>query len=387
MKKYFTVIASFISMLCIGSIYAWSIVAAELIKHYNFSAAQSQLVFGTVISIFPITMIFVGLLSKKFNPKYFGYISGILFSAGYFLASLSEGKFLPIYIGVGIIAGIGTGFGYWVSLTSSVKWFPDRKGLITGIAAAGFGLGAIFMSEISQIILSNGHSILDFFRIIAIVYGLIIVFLANFIFQNKQASTDNTAPPKVSFFVNSTIFKKLFSGIFLGTFAGFLIIGSLKIIGSQHSISNESLVLGVVLFAMANFSGRLGWGYLSDRIEASLTIFLALMFQALSIISLILFPLTDTIYLILSVLIGFGFGGNFVLFAKESAQVFGIKNLGLVYPYVFIGTAFAGIAGPFSGGFLFDISGTYYYAIILASTMSVLGSFIFLYHFFITQKK
>ena len=130
MKKYFTVIASFISMLCIGSIYAWSIVAAELIKHYNFSAAQSQLVFGTVISIFPITMIFVGLLSKKFNPKYFGYISGILFSAGYFLASLSEGKFLPIYIGVGIIAGIGTGFGYWVSLTSSVKWFPDRKGLI-----------------------------------------------------------------------------------------------------------------------------------------------------------------------------------------------------------------------------------------------------------------
>lgn len=387
MKKYFTVIASFISMLCIGSIYAWSIVAAELIKHYNFSAAQSQLVFGTVISIFPITMIFVGLLSKKFNPKYFGYISGILFSAGYFLASLSEGKFLPIYIGVGIIAGIGTGFGYWVSLTSSVKWFPDRKGLITGIAAAGFGLGAIFMSEISQLILSNGHSILDFFRIIAIVYGLIIVFLANFIFQNKQASTDNTAPPKVSFFVNSTIFKKLFSGIFLGTFAGFLIIGSLKIIGSQHSISNESLVLGVVLFAMANFSGRLGWGYLSDRIEASLTIFLALMFQALSIISLILFPLTDTIYLILSVLIGFGFGGNFVLFAKESAQVFGIKNLGLVYPYVFIGTAFAGIAGPFSGGFLFDISGTYYYAIILASTMSVLGSFIFLYHFFITQKK
>ena len=337
--------------------------------------------------LFRSTMIFVGLLSKKFNPKYFGYISGILFSAGYFLASLSEGKFLPIYIGVGIIAGIGTGFGYWVSLTSSVKWFPDRKGLITGIAAAGFGLGAIFMSEISQIILSNGHSILDFFRIIAIVYGLIIVFLANFIFQNKQASTDNTAPPKVSFFVNSTIFKKLFSGIFLGTFAGFLIIGSLKIIGSQHSISNESLVLGVVLFAMANFSGRLGWGYLSDRIEASLTIFLALMFQALSIISLILFPLTDTIYLILSVLIGFGFGGNFVLFAKESAQVFGIKNLGLVYPYVFIGTAFAGIAGPFSGGFLFDISGTYYYAIILASTMSVLGSFIFLYHFFITQKK
>ena len=95
------------------------------------------------------------------------------------------------------------------------------------------------------------------------------------------------------------------------------------------------MVLGVALFAFANFSGRLGWGYLSDHIGASLTIIFALLFQAVSILSLILFPLTDTLYLVLSVLIGFGFGGNFVLFAKESAQVFGVKNLGLVYPYVF----------------------------------------------------
>lgn len=381
MNRILTVIASFITMLCIGSIYAWSIVAAELIKHYNFSASESQIVFGSVIFIFPVTMIFVGLMSKKFNPKYFGYISGILFSAGYFLASFSEGNFWPIYIGVGVIGGIGTGFGYWISLTSSVKSFPERKGLITGIAAAGFGLGAVFMSEISQIILSNGNNILEFFRIVAIVYGLIILFLANFIFQHKQESADNEAPPKVSYFVSSNIFKKLFLGIFLGTFAGFLIIGSLKIIGSQYSISNDSLVLGVALFAFANFSGRLGWGFLSDHIGASLAIFFALLFQAVSILSLILFPLTDTLYLALSVLIGFGFGGNFVLFAKESAQVFGVKNLGLVYPYVFIGSAFAGIAGPFSGGLLFDISGSYNYAIILASTMSVLGSLIFLIHF------
>lgn len=222
---------------------------------------------------------------------------------------------------------------------------------------------------------------MEFFRIVAIVYGLIILFLANFIFQHKQDSADNEAPPKVSYFVSSSIFKKLFLGIFLGTFAGFLIIGSLKIIGSQYSITNDSLVLGVALFAFANFSGRLGWGFLSDHIGASLAIFFALLFQAVSILSLILFPLTDTLYLALSVLIGFGFGGNFALFAKESAQVFGVKNLGLVYPYVFIGSAFAGIAGPFSGGLLFDISGSYNYAIILASTMSVLGSLIFLIHF------
>lgn len=372
-------------MLCIGSVYAWSIVAAELIKSYNFSAAQSQIVFGAVICIFPITMLFVGQLSKRVSPKYFPYIAGILFSSGYFLASISEGNFWPIFIGVGVIAGIGTGFGYWVSLTSSVQWFPERKGLITGIAAAGFGLGAVFMSEISQIILSNGDSVLEFFKIIAMIYGLIIITLANFVFQNQQVSSQIEAPPKVSFFVSSTIFKKLFFGIFLGTFAGFLIIGSLKLIGSQLSISNDSLVFGVALFALGNFSGRLGWGYLSDNLGASLTIFFALLFQSLSILSLTL-SLTDTLYLALSVLIGFGFGGNFVLFAKESAQVFGVRNLGLVYPYVFIGSAFAGITGPFSGGLLFDLSGSYFYAIALASFMSLLGSLLFLNHFFTSRK-
>lgn len=378
MRKVLTVIASFIIMLCIGGIYAWSILASELIEIYKFSASQSQLIFGTVIAIFPVTMIFVGQLGQKIKHRYFGYISGILFLIGYLLASYSQGNFLLILTGIGIVAGIATGFGYWVSLTSPVQWFPAKKGLITGIAAAGFGLGAVFLSELSELILNSGYDILQLFKIIGISYGLIIIILSNFIYQVKQHTNSLDEPAKVTHFIRTIVFRKLFMGIFLGTFAGLLIIGSLRIIGGQYEISNHILVMGVAVFALANFLGRLIWGWLSDHVGASLSIFLALLFQSISIFSLNIFNLSGVSYLILSFLIGFGFGGNFVLFAKETAQKFGLKNLGVIYPYILVGYAIAGIAGPISGGILYDFSGTFALAITLAGIMSLMGSLLFL---------
>jgi OFA family oxalate/formate antiporter-like MFS transporter len=411
-KKYLTVLASFVIMLCIGSVYAWSIIASRLIEQYGFYASQSQIIFGVLIGTFPVTMIFVGQLGEKIRYRYLAYISGVLFFSGYFISGSSEGNFLLI------VAGIATGFGYWVALTSSVQWFPHKKGLITGIASAGFGVGAVFMSELSEVLLNNGYTILELLKIVGVSYGLIIFFFSNMIYQvsdkeepvsgshsgstvlsgsgsvpvsaSRPASlpdlgTSSTVESVVDSvtakeFVRSKLFKKLFLGIFFGTFAGLLIIGSLGVIGGQYNIVNHIIIIGVALFSIANFLGRLIWGFLSDHIGSTLGIFLALLFQSLSIISLIIFSLTEFSYLVLSFLIGFGFGGNFVLFAKETAQVYGVVNLGKLYPYVFVGYAIAGILGPISGGFLYDFSGSFYFAIILASGMSLSGSLLFLKH-------
>lgn len=379
MRKYFTVMAAFVIMLCIGSVYGWSIIASELIKKHGFSAAQSQIIFGTLIAIFPATMIFVGQLGVKIKARILCYISGLLFMSGYLAASFSQGNFVIVLLGIGVMAGIATGFGYWASLTTPVQWFPTKKGLITGVAAAGFGLGAVFMSELAERLLANGKTVFELLAFIGVLYGVIIIVLANFISQKEQIQAHEKI--KITGFIKLPIFYKLFTGIFLGTFAGLLIIGSLKIIGEQSNIPISILVLGVSLFAVANFAGRLSWGFLSDYIGASFTIFLALLVQAVAIILLNLVAVNNFSYLVLSVLIGFGFGGNFVLFAKETAKVFGVKNLGIVYPYVFLGYAIAGIAGPFSGGLIFDITGTFTAAILLASAMSLAGSLLFLYNY------
>jgi OFA family oxalate/formate antiporter-like MFS transporter len=183
---------------------------------------------------------------------------------------------------------------------------------------------------------------------------------------------------KAAAFFNAAGFKRLFLGLFLGTFAGLLVVGSLRILGSQYNINDHVLVLGITVFSLTNFLGRLVWGWLSDHWGAVLCIFLALLMQSLSILSFNL-ALSDFSYLFFSALTGFSFGGNFVLFAKETAQLYGVANLGKVYPYVFMGYAIAGIAGPVSGGLLYDIAGTYFYSIILASAMSFTGSMAFLF--------
>lgn len=385
MKKYLTILASFIIMLCLGGVYAWSIMASELIEKYDFSSTQTQLIFGTVIAVFPVTMIFVGKLAQWMQARVLAWISAVLFLLGYLLAGFSNGNFYLIFLGVGILSGIGTGFGYLVSLTMPVKWFPNRKGLVTGIAAAGFGLGAIAFSTIAEMILVSGRNLLNLFTTIGLVYGGLIFLFANLIFQPKTAVGARSVVK--TNFLSSKIFRRLFSGIFLGTFSGLLIIGSLKIIGGQSDISNQMLILGVSLFALSNFAGRLFWGFLSDSISAGLIIFLALTIQASAILLLGYMTLNGYSYLLLSMLIGFGFGGNFVLFAKETATIYGLHNLGIIYPYVLVGYAIAGIAGPLSGGMLFDYFGDYRYAVLLAGMISFSGGLLFLFHHFQLRKK
>jgi OFA family oxalate/formate antiporter-like MFS transporter len=382
-RKYLTVLASFIIMLCIGSVYAWSFTASELMKNYHFSAVQSQFIFGTVIAVFPAAMIFISRLAEKIKIRYIGYASGLLFLCGYLIASYSNGSYIMVFTGLGLVSGIATGLGYWLALTVPLKWFPGKKGLITGITTAGFGLGAVFMSVLSEMLMANGKEILELFGVIGILYGSLIIAASNLIFQNNSSSDAAVIDLKKKLFTGH--FVKLFGGIFLGTFAGLMIIGSLKIIGEQSEISNHVLILGVSFFAVANFSGRLFWGFLSDYTGAYPCIFAALLIQALAIISLDVFPLNDISYLIISFFTGFGFGGNFVLFAKQTANIFGLENLKIIYPYVFLGYAAAGIAGPLCGGFLLDYYGTHTPAIILSAFISLTGSLIFFIQLFILR--
>lgn len=382
MQRYLTVISAFFIMLCVGSVYAWSMISSELINNFDFSSVQSQLVFGTIIAIFPVTMIFAGKFEKLLGVRTLTLLSALFFSVGYIVSGLSDGNFYIILAGIGVFGGIGTGLGYFVSITTPAKWFTEKKGLVTGITVAGFGLASFIFSMVIENLLISGKSILDLFVIIGIVYGIIILFFSNFI---KVPLTDKTVVITKQTFKVDGKFIKLFFGIFFGTFAGLLIIGSLKLIGSVHNISNHSLVIGVSVFAIANFSGRLFFGALSDYIGASICIFLALLLQAVSIFFLGYLDLNSVTYIALSFLIGFGFGGNFVLFAKETAQVFGIHDFGIIYPYVFLGYAIAGIFGPLTGGFLYDRFNNYDFASYTASVMSLIGGLIFLVNYIVSK--
>ncbi len=379
MKKYLAVLASFFIMLCLGGVYAWSMVAPELSREYGFSSAQSQSVFGILIGILPLTMIIAAKIEKRYGSRAIAWIAALLFTVGYLLSGFSGGNFWLVLLGNGVLAGMGTGFGYLAALTVPVRLFPRRKGLVTGIAVGGFGLAAMALSYIVHGLSSSGRGILEIFIIVGAVYGTAIAVSAFFL----KTEWEDRAPPRseelsaAEIWSSSSIYK-LISGFFLGTFAGLLIVGSLKPLGACHGIGDNVLILGVSIFALANFAGRISWGFVSDMIGASLTIFMALAFQALFIFLLGTTALSDISFLTLSVLVGFGFGGNFVLFAKETAEIFGVENLGVVYPYVSFGYALGGLLGPVTGGLIYDRFGDFRIAACLAASISLAGALLFL---------
>jgi len=378
MQKKLTIVASFGIMLCLGSVYAWSIFVPELIKSYHFSATQAQLIFGTLIAIFPVTMVIVGRKEHLLSPRRRIWLSAFFYSGGYILAYFSQGNFYVILLGIGVMAGVGTGIGYLTSLTTPVQWAPNRKGLVTGIAAAGFGLSAFIVSYIADYLINVNVSILHIFLIMCISYGVVIVVLSFFMFTPQVSSEHDHMHITIKEFLTDKKFVKLFSGIFFGTFAGLLIISNLKPLGATFGLSNSVLVTSVSIFAITNFLGRIFWGYISDKLGASKTIVQALVLQSVAIFLIGWLHQSTFTYLTLSALIGFGFGGNFVLFAKETAHIYGIPNLGKKYPFVFLGYAIAGILGPMTGGVLYDIYNNFSVATFIAAAMSIVGAVLFI---------
>ncbi|SMO83374.1 Cyanate permease [Saccharicrinis carchari] len=280
-------------------------------------------------------------------------------------------------MGIGLLGGIGTGMGYLVSLTVPVKSFPQKKGLITGVVVAGFGAGAILLTYLADFLFKNSVGVLHVFLYWGTLYGLIIILAA------QQLKTSGLKASQISYSsvtpMNGVVLFKLILGIFAGTFTGLLIIGNLKPIAQMQEVSMYAIPLAISLFALSNFTGRIVWGWMSDRIGNTLLIPTALLVQGAVSMSLFSVPVSDIQFISLIILIGFCFGAHFVLFAKDTIQMFGIDNYAKIYPFIFLGYGFAGIAGPFIGGWVVDLTGEYMYAILLAFTLSIVATFIYVF--------
>lgn len=371
-----SLISSIMTMLCLGSLYAWSIFVPELKSSYGLSNTQTQIIFGTMIALLTVTMIFADKIQKIIKSKTILKLSALFFCTGYIFAGSSGGNFFLILLGIGFLAGIGSGLGYFISLTVPIKFFPKHKGLIVGISTAALGLGTVFLIYIVKPLISVS-SVTSFFTIIGLTYGTLI-FLAS-VLMKEPVSEKIVINKQTEYSFFETKFFSLFIGIFCGCFSGLLVIGNLKSIGYFHGIDVETLFLGVAILSVANFIGRLVWGWISDHARGIVLIPIALLFQSIFVLLIGTIELTSFSYITLAGAVGFGFGANFVLFARETAQLYGVNNLGHIYPYVFLGYGAAGIFGPIAGGLLFDYLKTPSYLAYTGALMSLLGFIVFLF--------
>ncbi|MBT3385444.1 MAG: OFA family MFS transporter [Prolixibacteraceae bacterium] len=381
-NRGFVVLGAILIQLALGAIYAWSVFTPTL-KAEGWSSENTQWVFAVGLASFALFMVFAGKKLTTWGPRTLAWTGGIILGIGYLLAGILGGtSFIALLILIGLVGGAGIGFAYVVPIAVGMRWFPDKKGMITGLAVAGFGFGAMLWVKLAG---SWGHLIENAgLSTTFIIYG--VAFAAMVIvgglwmkfppagwkpagYEEKQGNGNAAAQPKKDFSSSEMLRKPQFYLIFL-TFvfsagAGLMSIGLMKLYPMQALMESgisetaASAIAGTamaVFFSLANGLGRIVWGMLSDKLGRKLSIILMTAIQGVTVILFTYMAGTEVLLYVGATLIGFNFGGNFALFPTITADTFGAKNVGQNYPFVFLAYGVGGIFGPILGGKMGDLN-------------------------------
>jgi len=266
------VFGAILVQICIGAIYSWSLFNQPLMVQYGWTESQVVLTFSIAVFVFALTTMFSGRLQDIVGPRVVATIGGVLYGGGLILSSFSS-SLLTLYLSYGLVAGIGVGFAYVCPIVTCVKWFPNNKGIITGVSVGAFGLGSfIFKFIIQESLMTQG--IQNTFLLIGIIYLTLILIGAQFLVvpDKKEETNTNNEESQKCFNVKEMTKTKSFYYIFmiflLGCISGLLVIGLAKDIGVDI-VKLDPLIAAnaVAIIALFNASGRITWGYLTDKIN------------------------------------------------------------------------------------------------------------------------
>src|SRR6202790_5183846 len=340
LNRWYIALAGVFMQIALGAVYAWSVFRVPLVKQFGWSISEVTLTFTISIFVLGIAAFFGGLWLNRKGPRIVALTGGLLYGAGVFLASFSDHKLWWLYLTYGVIGGIGVGFSYIVPVAVLVKWFPDRRGLITGIAVGGFGAGALITATVAtRLIQSVG--VLSTFAYLGIAY-LIVTLIAGFFMQNPPdgwklegwtpTATETSHRAGHDFTLSEALktwqWYALWLLLFLNTCAGFSIISQEAPIFQELTGASAIAAASMVgLASICNAVGRVFWAWVSDLITRRAT------FAAMFILQVLLFwflPNIATVSLmtIITFIVLMCYGGGFCPIPAFAADYFGPKNVG-----------------------------------------------------------
>jgi len=396
------VVGAILIQLALGAIYAWSVFTPSLVAE-GWSKENTQWVFAIGLASFAISMVFAGKKLNSWGPQKLSWIGGIILGIGYLLAGLIGGAgFWKLLILIGLIGGAGIGFAYVVPIAVGMRWFPDKKGMITGLAVAGFGFGAMLWVKLAGEwgnLLSN-MGLSGTFIVYGIAFAAMVIIGGLWMkfppaqwkpagFEANQASTAKTTSA-LEFNSSEMLSKVQFYLIFL-TFvfsagAGLMSIGLMKLYPMEAlqnagmSAVEASAIAGTamaVFFSLANGLGRIIWGMISDKLGRKKSIVIMTATQGIIVLLFTYMAGTEILLYLGATLIGFNFGGNFALFPTITADTFGAKNVGQNYPFIFLAYGVGGILGPILGGKMGDL-GNFPLAFTISGIAVLIGTILIL---------
>lgn len=359
-NRWVIVIAGVIMQLALGSVYAWSIYTKSLIKANGWSVTQATLPFTIAIAFIGIGAIIGGMWQDRVGPRIVALTGGIVYSLGVILASFSIHSLTLLVISYGVLGGGGIGLAYIVPVAMLVKWFPDRRGLVTGLAVAGFGGGAVAVSLLGpSLIISSGvnGALLSF----GVAY-LVLTVLAALFFQNPPAGWSPagwTPAPRLAEqratrdFTQSEALSRpqwyaLWAMLTLNVTAGIMLISQAAPLATSKGQTVAAAAGFVALVSVFNATGRLFWSWLSDLIGRR-QVFMAMFGLQAIIFAILTFAgsgLGFSVYAALILIVALCYGGGFGAMPAFTADYFGAKYAGAIYGSMLTAWSVGGILGP-----------------------------------------
>jgi len=387
-NRWFQLVAAIIGMIMIANLqYAWTLFVPELQNAFGWSLAAVQLGFTLFIAFESWPQPLEGYLLDRFGPKLFFTIAGLMVGIGW--TALGFVKSLPALYFFYALAGLGAGFVYGGSIAVAVRWFPDRRGLASGLIAAGFGAGsAPFIPIIGAILKSSGY--VAAFLYTGIIQGLIILIVAQILRYppwekhetHKAKATPGTTTGQRGFAPWEMILTPHFwliyiMFVFMAT-GGLLVTAQTRPFAKAVGVGTQFVIWAVTLDRISNGLSRIMWGWISDKIGREITMFVAFLLNAIFMALMPILGYNGWAFVALAFLIMLTWGEIYALFPAATADRFGTTYAASNYGVVYSAKGVGGILGGVVAAWLATLKGwtPVFFTGALLSLLASLGALV-----------
>ncbi len=362
--------------MCLGATYSWSVYVLPIKSLTGLQQGPVQIPFTVFYFMFPLTMMAAGTFLPRIGPRFSAMFGGLLFGGGWILASLGNTNFIFTILGIGVLSGIGAGMAYIVPIAVCIRWFPQNKGLVTGIAVAGFGGGAALVSQVGGWLMESlGRTPFQTFFLFGLGFMITVSLAGSTMRFPHHRTIQKPTPIKISEILIHPSFRILYLAMFTGLAAGFAVNANLKELFQGGENGVQVGITGVSLFALANATGRIVWGVIFDKVQSSTAVQANLLLQACVFLAAPYMLNTTPGFLCFALFTGFNYGGVLVIYVASASRRWGADRVSQIYGWLFSSNILASFS-PIMAGFVFDTFHTFTYALFGLAALLIGCSFI-----------
>lgn len=375
--RWIYIFIGMIIMMCLGTVYSWSIFRLPIEREFSISIAESGYPYMFSLAFYALFVLLTGKYIEKYSPRKIIALGGVLVGSGWILSSFASNIYI-LTLSYGVMIGSGVGIVYGVPMNVIAKWFPDKKGLATGLVLVGFGLSPFITAPIASYLVQS-RGVMDAFFIMGIAFLVIIPILSLFIKAPKEESkveiNSTTKDFDAKNMVKTTEFKILYTNFIFGSMIGLMIIGITSNVGVEMINLSEKTVAGFMsLFAIFNGLGRVSFGIITDKLNIKTAMRLSyILIMIAAVLMLFLGEKNSKIYMISFCIFWFNLGGWLAIAPTSTMNLFGTRSYSKNYGVVFTAYGIGAILGVVISGVLKDIFSSYLIIFFFIIAVSMTG--------------